>query len=468
MRTKRKFFWKSIFFKLVCSFILFAIAIVITFTLCLVLEAVFIGGGDLIGWNPTAVIDENGHVINAEIIENLGGWIEELDEDYNILQVYGDKKTPQRRYTTDELLKLTAMYSDSDYAIFYVAPENTERRFLCVYGKDVMQVNATLILNNISSHGQPDFFLMFIPLSIAEIILISLYHKRTIKRPLDKIILGMESLRSGDYDMRIDIKTEAEFDEIVKTFNVMADRLAAEKTERERLTKNKNRILLELSHDIRTPIATIKSCANALEAGLVPEERIQGYYHTIDMKANRVRALSDDMFTMLKMDDPNYTLNLENANMCEYLRRLCAEYYNEVSEAGFAFVIDIPEKEIFSEIDINLFSRVVGNLLTNAIKYNDTGSIISVRFTASDQLTLEIADDGQPIDSTLAAEIFNAFSRGDKARKTNGGTGLGLAISKMIVEKHGGKIGYFRAGDENVFRVELDSDSVNNMDIISS
>lgn len=456
MKSKRKPFRKSIFFKSIGSFILFAVAIVITFVLCLVLEAVVIGGGDPTGWNPNAVIDEYGNVTNIEIIENLGGWIEELDEDCNILRVYGDKKTPQQRYTPDELLKLTSVYSDSEYATFYVAPEKTERRFLCVYGKDVMRVNATLIVNNISSRGQPDFFLLFISLSIAEIVLISLYHKRTIKRPLDKIISGMESLRSGNYDTRINIRTEAEFEEIVKTFNVMADRLENEKTEKERITESKNRMLLELSHDIRTPIATIKSCANALEAGLVPDERIREYYRTIDVKANRVHALSDDMFTMLKIDDPNYTLNLERANICEYLRRLCAEYYNEVSEAGFEFVVDIPEKEISGEIDTNLFSRVVGNLLTNAIKYNDTGSMISVTLTENDKLVLEISDDGQPIDSMLAAEMFSAFSRGDKARRTNGGTGLGLAISKMIVEKHGGEIGYFRDGNENVFRVELD------------
>lgn len=456
MKPKGKLFRKSIFFKSIGSFILFAVAIVVTFVLCLVLEAAVIGGGDPTGWNPNAVIDEYGNVTNAEIIENLGGWIEELDENCNILRVYGDKKTPQQDYTADELLKLTSVYNDTGYAAFYVAPENSNRRFLCFYGKDVMQLNATLIVNNISSRGQPDFFLLFISLSIAEIVLISLYHKRTIKRPLDKIISGMESLRSGNYDTRINIKTEAEFEEIVKTFNVMADRLENEKTEKERLTESKNRMLLELSHDIRTPIATIKSCANALEAGLVPDERIREYYRTIDVKANRVCALSEDMFTMLKMDDPNYTLNLESANICEYLRRLCAEYYNEVSEAGFEFVVDIPEKEILSEIDINLFSRVIGNLLTNAIKYNDTGGMISVTLTENDKLVLEIADDGQPIDSTFAAEMFSAFSRGDKARRTIGGTGLGLAISEMIVEKHGGRIGYFREGNKNVFRVELD------------
>lgn len=453
MNTKRRLFRKSIFSKLIGSFILFAVAIAVTFALCLLLEMTFIGGGDIGKLTPDAIIDEYGNVTDIETVGMLGGWIEELDENDNILRVYGDKKTAVLHYDTDELLRLTSMYSDYEFVGIYVAPESSERRFLCVYDRKIVQPVMNVILNNIPSQGQPDFIMLFIPLSIAEIVLISLYHRRKIKRPLDSIIAGMESLKSGNSSARIDIKTEAEFEEIVETFNIMADRLEREKTEKERLTQSKNRMLLELSHDIRTPVATIKSCANALEAGLVPEERIQRYYRTIDAKADRVRILSDDMFTMLKMDTPDYTLNLEWTNMCEFLRRLCAEYYDEVTEAGFEFIVDIPENDIFTEIDVKMFPRVVGNLLSNAVRYNDTGSTISARLAADKMLTLEIADDGQPI--ALAEEVFTAFSRGDKARRTDGGTGLGLAISKLIVEKHGGKLGYFREGKENVFRVKL-------------
>lgn len=453
MNTKRRLFRKSIFSKLIGSFILFAVAIAVTFALCLLLEMTFIGGGDIGKLTPDAIIDEYGNVMDIETVGMLGGWIEELDENDNILRVYGDKKTAVLHYDTDELLRLTSMYSDYEFVGIYVAPESSERRFLCVYDRRMVQPTMNVILNNIPSHGQPDFLMLFIPLSIAEIVLISLYHRRKIKRPLDSIIAGMESLKSGNSSARIDIRTEAEFEEIVETFNIMAGRLEQEKTEKERLTQSKNRMLLELSHDIRTPVATIKSCANALEAGLVPEERIQSYYRTIDAKADRVRILSDDMFTMLKMDTPDYTLNLERTNMCEFLRRLCAEYYDEVTEAGFEFIVDIPENDIFTEIDVKIFPRVVGNLLSNAVRYNDTGSTISARLAEDKMLTLEIADDGQPI--ALAEEVFTAFSRGDKARRTDGGTGLGLAISKLIVEKHGGKLGYFREGNKNVFRVKL-------------
>lgn len=453
MNTKRRLFRKSIFSKLIGSFILFAVAIAVTFALCLLLEMTFIGGGDIGKLTPDVIIDEYGNVTDIETVGMLGGWIEELDENDNILRVYGDKKTAVLHYDTDELLRLTSMYSDYEFVGIYVTPESSERRFICVYDRKIVQPVMNVILNNIPSQGQPGFLMLFIPLSIAEIVLISLYHRRKIKRPLDSIIAGMESLKSGNSSARIDIRTEAEFEEIVETFNIMAGRLEQEKTEKERLTQSKNRMLLELSHDIRTPVATIKSCANALEAGLVPEERIQSYYRTIDAKADRVRILSDDMFTMLKMDTPDYTLNLERTNMCEFLRRLCAEYYDEVTKAGFEFIVDIPENDIFTEIDVKMFPRVVGNLLSNAVRYNDTGSTISARLAADKMLTLEIADDGQPI--ALAEEVFTAFSRGDKARRTDGGTGLGLAISKLIVEKHRGKLGYFREGKENVFRVKL-------------
>ena len=444
---------KSIFTKLIGSFILYAVATVLTFILCLLLSVVFIGEGDLNRVRPDNIVDENGNVINLDIAQKIGGWVEELDSSYNVINIYGEKQSEETSYTNEDILALTSAYGKTEYIGFYVQPENSSKRFLCIYDRDVMQLNYTVVLNETNT---PDVFWLFFPLSILEILLISLYLKKKIKNPLDKIVEGMESLKSGDDNARIDIRTEAEFEKIVDTFNVMAKQLQTEKTEKEELTRKKNQMLLELSHDIKTPVATIKSYANALEAGLVPEEKISDTYRLIDAKANRVHKLTDDMFMMLKMDNPDYRINPETVNLCEYLRQLCAEYYDEITEAGFEFVIDIPENEINAEIDTDLFSRVVGNLLSNAKKYNKTGDTISVKLSAeNNKISLTVSDNGSEIDKAFAEQMFSAFSRGDKARKTDGGTGLGLAISKIIVEKHGGTLNYSRKGNENVFEVEL-------------
>ena len=444
---------KSIFTKLIGSFILYAVATVLTFILCLLLSLVFIGEGDLNRVRPDNVVDENGNVVNLDIAQKIGGWVEELDENYNVINTYGEKRTTNTYYTSEQLLELTSSNGKSEYIGFLVQPENSSKRFLCIYDRDVMQLNSTVVLNETNT---PDVFWLFFPLSIIEILLISLYLKKKIKNPLDKIVEGMESLKSGDDNARIDIRTEAEFEKIVDTFNVMAKQLQTEKSEKEQLTKKKNQMILELSHDIKTPVATMKSYANALEAGLVPEEKIGDTYRLIDAKANRVHKLTDDMFMMLKMDNPDYRINPETVNLCEYLRQLCAEYYDEITEAGFEFVIDIPENEINAKIDTDLFSRVVGNLLSNAKKYNKTGNTISVKLSAeNNKISLTVCDNGSEIDKAFAEQMFSAFSRGDKARKTDGGTGLGLAISRIIVEKHGGTLNYSRKGNENVFEVEL-------------
>ena len=442
---------KSIFTKLIGSFILYAIMIVLTFILCLILSIVFIGDGDINSVRPDKVIDENGNIVNLETVQKMKGWVEELDGEYKVIKIYGEKQNEETSYTQEDILEITSAYGKTEYIGFFVQPENSSKRFLCIYDRDVMQLKPTVILNNSKT---PDIFWLFFPLSIIEILLISFYLKKKIKKPLDKIVEGMESLKSGDDNARINIRTEAEFEKIVDTFNEMAEKLLTEKIEKEQLTKKKNQMLLELSHDIKTPVATIKSYANALEAGLVPEEKKKDIYRIIDAKVNRVQKLTDDMFMMLKMDNPDYKLNPEAVNLSEYLRQLCAEYYEEITEAGFEFVIDIPESEIKTNIDTDLFSRVVGNLLSNAKKYNKTGDTISMSLVEnSDKIILAVFDNGNEIDKAFAEQMFDAFSRGDKARKTDGGTGLGLAISRIIVEKHDGNLKYCRKGNENVFEI---------------
>lgn len=454
---------KSIFTKLIGSFVLYVVLLLFTFVLCLVLEAVLIGEGNPTNIYPYQIIDEDGNVAGAEILQKMGGWVEELEEAgqglggfYQVVRVYGEKKTAAESYSVQELLELTAPYGGTGYIGFFIQPENSPKKYLCFYDRSIMQITATVNLNVIGEYDIPDIFPLFFPISILEILLISLYLKRKIKRPLDQIMAGMEDLKSGNGSARIDIKTEAEFEKIVDTFNLMARQLENEKAERELLVRKKNQMLLELSHDIRTPIATIKSYANALEAGLVPRERIESVYRTIDSKADRVEKLSEDMFMMLKMDNPDYALHLETINFCEFLRQICAEYYDEITEAGFEFGIDIPDGEIGVTADRSLLSRVVANLLSNALKYNKVGRVMEVSLSCqSGRVFLAVSDDGQEIDRAFAGQLFQAFSRGDSARKTDGGTGLGLAISRIIVEKHGGSIGYCRRDGKNVFTVEL-------------
>lgn len=127
--------------------------------------------------------------------------------------------------------------------------------------------------------------------------------------------------------------------------------------------------------------------------------------------------MTDDMFTLLKMGSKSYTIDKALENMCEFMRQLCAGYYDEAQNNGLEISVDIPEEHIMVLADYNLLSRAFGNLIENA-------------------------DDGTPIEPEIRNTLFEAFSRADLARKTDGGTGLGLSIAKTIFDKHNWELTY--------------------------
>lgn len=480
----------GIFQKLMVSYIIFAVLTVISFVVCLVLSAIEISGGNPAELSPYEVIDAEGEIVNLEMVTRLGGWIEVLDTDYRITQVYGRKQTEQQQYTQMEIYELlypassvfgeqynsvnvqfiekthTNLEEDHQY-IGFLKPVGNEYYFV-LYDRAVMQVTATAMLGAVGGEDAPGHFPLFevfFPiLFLLNCVLLSLYLRRRIKKPLDALAEGMERVKAGEQNVNLQFQTESEFERLRDSFNVMASRLEQEQKEKTELIQRKNQMLLELSHDIKTPVATIKSCANALEAGLVPEEKMRSYYQTIDVKADRIRKLSEDMFLMLRMDYADYPLQFERVDICELLRKICAEYYEELEAAGFQFTIEIPEKGCRWQLDVRLFARVIGNLLSNAEKYNRRGNQIRVRLELSERepesvgrmLNIDVMDDGEPIAPDLEEHIFDAFMRGDQARNTDGGSGLGLAISKAIIEKHQGRVDYRREEEWNCFHIRLE------------
>ena len=449
---------KSIFTKLIGCFALLPVLLLVDYVLLLIIEMNSMGGMEKL--IPNGNIDAEGNIVNIRAVTDIGGWVEELDGENNVISVSGEKRTEKTSYTNDEIYDLTSTFGKSEWLGFMVVPENTGRHLLFVYPRDSFEFTPTIVLNRengtVSSSRSKWFLLLLLLLVLLQIFGISWYLRRKIKRPLKQLSDGMTRIQSGESGVVLDIRTEAEFRQIVDTFNSMTAELEKQKEENRRLVEQKNRLLLDLSHDLRTPVATIKSCANALEAGLVPAEKLESYYKTIDMKADRVQQLSEDMFFMLKADSPDDKLNTEDTDICELLRMLCAEYYDEIEEAGFVCDIGICDGPCMFPADKRLFSRVIGNLLINAKKYNRTGNVIAVRCSRQDGfLLIQVCDDGDEIPSDLAAQMFTPFVRGDKTRSTVGGTGLGLSISRKIIEKHGGSLSYYRNKEMNVFEIRL-------------
>lgn len=264
---------KSFFTKLMGSYILFGILSILTFVLCLLLQVNMLTNGNVNAISPDRMIDENGVITELETVEKMDGWIEELDNRFQVCAVYGEKQTENQQYSQEELLNLISPNGEGEYIGFYTKREKIGKKFLIIYKREIMKVTTNLIVNNVSEETKIDVMWLFFPLLILEIFILSFYLRRKMNKPIQKITEGMKQLKAGNGETRIELSVEAEFKEIVDMFNSMAEDLQKEKAEKEELIRKKNQLLLELSHDIKTPIATIKSYANALGEGLVPEEK---------------------------------------------------------------------------------------------------------------------------------------------------------------------------------------------------
>lgn len=200
------------------------------------------------------------------------------------------------------------------------------------------------------------------------------------------------------------------------------------------------RLILDISHDLKNPLT---STMGSLELCLQQDDFNPKQKHYLKMAYDnniRAKALINDLFEYSKMDSPEYKLKLEKVDFCEYMRIQIASELDSIDEAGFNSEYEIPEKSINAEIDTIQFGRVIHNLISNTIKYNEGNTKIQIVIKEMDRnIEIIIKDNGIGIDKELTTEIFNRFVRGNKNSQTSG-TGLGLTIAKKIVTMHNGTI----------------------------
>ena len=216
---------------------------------------------------------------------------------------------------------------------------------------------------------------------------------------------------------------------------------------RERYERARNLMLSDIAHDLRTPITTIGGYAKALNDGLVTsEEKRTEYLDAIQNKSERMSDLITLLFDYVRLDSENYTLRLEKIDITELLRENAALLYADVEEKGMEFEIDIPEEPMEISVDRLQISRVITNLINNALKHNQAGTTIRLQMRCitdagkkkqSERYQIIVSDNGIMIPPLAAEHIFEPFFMADASRESKGGSGLGLSIAKKIVEMHG-------------------------------
>ena len=220
--------------------------------------------------------------------------------------------------------------------------------------------------------------------------------------------------------------------------------------EQKKFGRKRNLMLSDIAHDLRTPMTTVNGYAKALADGMVkePEKQLE-YLQAIQNKSARMNDLIHLLFEYVKLDSEGFTLDLKRTDLSELLRENAALIYSDIEEAGMEFEIEIPEEPVYIQVDPIQFSRVITNLLNNALKHNEAGTKIKIgMYRENGYIYILVADGGKRIPGELAEHLFEPFAKGDMSRKSGSGSGLGLSIAKKIVEMHGFQMELIQQLDE--------------------
>lgn len=408
--------------------------------------------------------------IDCHDLKALGGYIEVLNEDKQV--IYRDGDIPinlKNSYTEGEfedLISGTVDKNNDFNVICKTIKESNDTRYLVLIMVPKDKLFFTFKLSGVPYKvGKPIYKLyivvigMAIFLTIISIILYSIWTTKRIKWPLEKIDEALGKVIDGDYEKKFTLSGQEEFVVISDTINYLIEKLKTSKEENARLEESKTRMLMDLSHDIKTPITTIKGFAAALYEGMIEDEdKKHRYYKTIYKKSEHVGELVDDLFAFVKLQDTQNILKLEDVDVCEVVRQVVVNFVDELEEKKFQLEVNIPEDAIELKIDCRLFKRAISNLIQNAIKYNPEGTKLRVEVKEfKSYVVIEVADTGVGIPEEIKDNLFEAFVRGDRSRSSDGGSGLGLAIASKIIDNHGGEIEVFKGkGEEKtVFYIKL-------------
>lgn len=198
-----------------------------------------------------------------------------------------------------------------------------------------------------------------------------------------------------------------------------------------------------VSHELKTPLASIKAYSETLRMGGLDDlENRVGFVATIEEQANRLHQLIIDLIHLGRIEEGRTAFQITNVDMCSLLEERVQIFRDDARKAQIMLEIDTPEEEIWGRADDEGMQTIIDNLISNAIRYTPPeGRVLVSCKTNGDRVTIEVSDTGIGIAPEQQERVFERFYRVDKARsREKGGTGLGLSIVKHLVQSFGGKM----------------------------
>ncbi|MGQ9793010.1 MAG: sensor histidine kinase [Anaerolineae bacterium] len=265
-------------------------------------------------------------------------------------------------------------------------------------------------------------------------LVLGIFLAQRLSRPLRELTAATRAMARGELEQRVPVRSRDELGELAAAFNQMSAELSRAHQMRRQMTA-------DIAHELRTPLTVTVGYLEALRDGVLKptSERFEAMYQ----EARHLERLVEDLRILSLADAGELSLNREVVPPRLVLEQAATIYRHQAEQRDISLEVLLEEDTLPDiYVDPDRIAQVLGNLITNAIRYTPSGGRITISAARQgDDVVLRVQDTGSGIAPEDLPYVFDRFYRGDRARQSSGGeSGLGLAIARSIVEAHGGSI----------------------------
>ena len=276
-----------------------------------------------------------------------------------------------------------------------------------------------------------------------------LFVRRRLK-PLHQLETAAATIAEGDFSVQVDEKKgDRELRELSGAFNTMTKKLQG-------VEEGRREFVANVSHELRSPITSIRGFAEGMADGVIPEQEQPKYLRLVANESRRLSSLIDDLLALSRLEREDVKPEMSTFDVNEMLRRAVIRRMNDLEEKKIDVSCEFEEDACPVQADSDRIEQVVINLLDNAIKFTPESGKISLESAVKNGIAeITVRDSGCGIAPEDREKVFDRFFTADRAHTAGKGTGLGLSICKRIMEMHGQSIRLLDTDEGAAFRFTL-------------
>ena len=265
---------------------------------------------------------------------------------------------------------------------------------------------------------------------IISAIVIKIVTKQIIIRPIDDINNVAKRLAKGEVEKRVVVNCNNEIGELAESFNMMAECLEKSDTKRREFISN-------VSHELRSPITSIKGFIGGILDGVIPRDRENYYLKIVYDEIDRLARLVNDLLDMSAMESGKFNLAITEFDINQVISLCILNLEHKIQEKGLNVKATFHNNRAYVLGDRDRIIQVVTNIIENSIKYsNDDGEIKIDVYSKGEKIYVDIFNSGECIEEKELNKIWDRFYKSDKSRTNKLSTGLGLPIVRSILSQH--------------------------------